>query len=436
LTNVSSAKGAATLTSFAYTLGAAGNRTSVAEQGGRKVDYTYDALYRLTSETITNAPVSGSVGYTYDAVGNRLSRTSTVTGVPSTSNTTFDQNDRLSSDGYDSNGNTVVSGSNGYVYDFENRLVKVNAGTPNEISITYDGDGNRVAKTVGGVTTRYLVDTSNLTDYAQVVEELVNGSVTRQYTYGNNLINQRQVISGNWQTSFFQYDGHGSTRALTDMNGAVTDTFTYDAFGILVARSGGTPNARLYTGEEYDADTGMYNLRARWMNPATGRFWSQDSYEGDGYDPITLHKYLYANVDPVNGIDPSGHVTVMEALNTTFAIATLASISAYTVAAGLRYYGETHLAEQVEGFGRIANGIAFMASPPRFGPYGAAAFVAGIDEVVVGADQMVNGGRPPSPLEQFLVKIGLSKNAATNTVGISKLLLTDYLKTESDNKML
>src|SRR5581483_11270676 len=118
----------------------------VAEQGGRKVDYTYDALYRLTSETITNAPVSGSVGYTYDAVGNRLSRTSTVTGVPSTSNTTFDQNDRLSSDGYDSNGNTVVSGSNGYVYDFENRLVKVNAGTPNEISITYDGDGNRVAK--------------------------------------------------------------------------------------------------------------------------------------------------------------------------------------------------------------------------------------------------------------------------------------------------
>ena len=53
------------------------------------------------------------------------------------------------------------------------------------VTIVYDGDGNRVAETVGGVTTKYLVDTQNPTGYAQVVDELVGGgAVTRTYTYG------------------------------------------------------------------------------------------------------------------------------------------------------------------------------------------------------------------------------------------------------------
>jgi hypothetical protein len=59
------------------------------------------------------------------------------------------------------------------------------------VTIIYDGDGNRVLKTVGGVTTNYLVDTNNLTGYAQVVEELEGGIVVKAYTYGHDLISQR-----------------------------------------------------------------------------------------------------------------------------------------------------------------------------------------------------------------------------------------------------
>lgn len=49
--------------------------------------------------------------------------------------------------------------------------------------MAYDGDGNRVSETVGGTTTKYLVDDLNPTGYSQVVDELVNGSVTRTYAY-------------------------------------------------------------------------------------------------------------------------------------------------------------------------------------------------------------------------------------------------------------
>jgi YD repeat-containing protein len=111
-------------------LGAAGNRLSVTETGGREATYTYDDLYRLTSETITgdlSPTLNGVVAYSYDPVGNRQSRTSTVAGVPSVASQQYDVNDRLTSDGYDANGNTVASSGNGYVYDFENRLLKVNA---------------------------------------------------------------------------------------------------------------------------------------------------------------------------------------------------------------------------------------------------------------------------------------------------------------------
>jgi hypothetical protein len=72
------AKSGTTLSSYAYTVGAAGNRTAVAESTGRAVSYGYDNVYKLTSEAVTNDPGShnGTVNYTsYDAVGNRLAMT-------------------------------------------------------------------------------------------------------------------------------------------------------------------------------------------------------------------------------------------------------------------------------------------------------------------------------------------------------------------------
>ncbi len=290
------------LARYTYLLGAAGNRTQVTELSGRTVNYVYDDLYRLTSETIANSANNGAISYQFDAVGNSLQRNSNVNLVPNQTST-FDANDRIGSDTFDANGNTKVSNGKTYNYDFENKLTSTSDG----ITITYDGDGNRVSKAVGGVTTRYLVDTNNLTGYAQVVEEVQGGSVVKAYTYGHDLICQRITSGG---VSFYGYDGHGSVRTLSDGSGSVTDTYDFDAFGNLISQTGTTNNGYLYAGEQFDADLNFSYNRARYLNLATGRFVSLDNYEGNSNDPGSLHKYLYANADPINRTDPSGNVSV------------------------------------------------------------------------------------------------------------------------------
>ncbi|MEK7674620.1 MAG: polymorphic toxin-type HINT domain-containing protein [Verrucomicrobiota bacterium] len=115
-----------------------------------------------------------------------------------------------------------------------------------------------------------------------------------------------------WVASFYGYDDHGSVRYLTDAAGNVTDLYDYDAFGNLIQQGGNTPNLYLYAGEQFDPDLQLYYLRARYLNPDTGRFWTRDPFEGFLDDPLSLNGYLYANSDPVNNWDPSGFTTLAE----------------------------------------------------------------------------------------------------------------------------
>ena len=87
----------------------------------------------------------------------------------------------------------------------------------------------------------------------------------------------------------------------------MTDTYEYDAFGNAVNKTGATPNNYLYRGEQYDPDLGLYYLRARYYNPATGRFLSVDPLADEGQ-----RRYEYAAADPVDGIDPNGSEAYIE----------------------------------------------------------------------------------------------------------------------------
>ena len=305
--------------SYTYTLdGTVGNRKGVTEQLAiqshpRIVVWNYDNIYRLTNEDITADPNSktGSVTYGLDPVGNRLSlglsQGANLPGISpiQSGSITYDPDDRLSTETYDANGNTLTTGGKTVTYDFENRLKSMTAGSV-AVTIQYDADGNRVAKTVAGVTTRYLVDDLNPTGYAQVVEEVTNGAVSRQYTYGLQRISQTQQVANAWTPAFYGYDGGGTVRLLTDSTGTVTDTYDYDAWGNTVNTTGSTPNVYLYRGEQYDPDLGLYYLRARYSNPLTGRFPTRDPDAGKIRTPATLHRYLYAGADPVNRVDPTG----------------------------------------------------------------------------------------------------------------------------------
>jgi RHS repeat-associated protein len=326
LTNLVWRSGSASLASFAYQIKPGGTRTNLVETNGfgaNGVSYawSYDNLYRLTNEVIGGF---GQLGYGYDPVGNRTNRASSVAAFPAYPWYGYDTNDELTAVTslgnftYDSDGNTyqapTTNGSVTCNYDGLNRMVSYGS----NLYLAYDQDGNRIAKesSAGGNSiTFYLVDDRNPTGYAQVMEEYtVNGSgasvLSRAYNYGLNLISQQQFNTNTLlpsTLSYYGYDGHGNVRFLMDTNGTITDRYTYDAFGNLIASTGSTPNNYLYCGQQWDPDLGLYYNRARYLNTDTGRFWTSDTTEGNNEDPLSLHKYLYAEDDSIDGIDPTGH---------------------------------------------------------------------------------------------------------------------------------
>jgi YD repeat-containing protein len=288
LTGISTRNGLGTvLSSYDYTLDGVGNRTKVVENGGRTVNYSFDAVNQLTLESIAD-PILGNrtIGYEYDLVGNRLKRNDSESSSGLTTYV-YDANNRLKSSvngskvtsfTYDNNGSTLTKsdGTNTVTYDWvndgENRLVGVsstNAGVTSQSSYVYDASGNRVASITDGVRKNFLLDPRG---NAKVLQESdANGQVLAKYTFGLGLI--RSESGGN--TSFYHSDGLGSTRLLTDSTGQVTDRYTYDAFGRLLARGGGSGNSFQFAGEQRDG-TGLDYLRARYYDSDLGRFISKD----------------------------------------------------------------------------------------------------------------------------------------------------------------
>ena len=169
-----------------------------------------------------------------------------------------------------------------------------------------------------------------------------NGTAKCVYTIGADLVSQER----DGRTSFYLYDGHGSVVGLANESGVVTDTYAYDAFGNLISSTGSTENYYRYCGEQFDESTGLYYLRARYMDTSAGRFISQDTYQGTINDPVSLHKYLYANSNPVMYSDPSGYMTLgelsvssaisnaLDAINTKFAMVIWSSFIGGFIAVG------------------------------------------------------------------------------------------------------
>ena len=159
-------------------------------------------------------------------------------------------------------------------------------------------------KEVGGTTTEYCVDDRNPSGYAQVMDEYM-GAWIRSYDYGLGLVTEESPQTGG--TVYYGMDGHGSVRFLAQNDGVITDAYWYDAYGTIISRSGTNQNNYLYCAQQFDPDLGLYYNRARYLDTDTGRFWSSDSMEGNNKDPLSLHKYLYCDDDPINDRDLDGH---------------------------------------------------------------------------------------------------------------------------------
>lgn len=120
--------------------------------------------------------------------------------------------------------------------------------------------------------------------------------------YGN-------VVSAYSGDDYYVYssDIQGSTACITDGDN-ISAEYEYSDFGEAAATADESFfNEICYTGAVYDNATGMYYMRARYYEPGTGRFITQDTYRGEVSDSNTWHLYAYCSNDPVNYTDPSGH---------------------------------------------------------------------------------------------------------------------------------
>ena len=214
--------------------------------------------------------------------------------------------------GWDDNGNLLSDGVRSYAYDHANRLTQVVSGTLTT-EFVYNGAGDRVAKTVDGVTTDYVLDgstgltTGPAAGLTQVLQETTAGQTT-SYLYGHDGSTAlttgllAQYDSGTW--AYHVNDGLGSVRQLADLQGQVVASYGFSPFGVPLGESGGEPYG--YTGEQWDASAGLVYLRARYYSPQTGRFITEDRAPGYVRVPKSLHVYVYAWNNPTLLTDPSG----------------------------------------------------------------------------------------------------------------------------------
>ena len=107
--------------------------------------------------------------------------------------------------------------------------------------------------------------------------------------------------------TYYIQNAHGDVVNLTDKDGKVTKSYRYDAFGVEKNIDDNDTNAFRYCGEYYDTESGTIYLRARYYDPAIGRFISRDSYPGKNEDPLSLNLYTYCHNNPILAIDPSGY---------------------------------------------------------------------------------------------------------------------------------
>ena len=266
LTSLSHAQGATPIASYAFTLDAIGNHAQVTQ-----------------TEPLPSVVTSGTANYTYD-VDNRLTA---INGVANT---------------FDLNGNMTAKGTNAYTYDFEDRLKQTTIGSAIS-QYQYDGLGHRYAK-IGVATTRYVLDLNGTLSKVLMETDATN-TVSAYYVYGLGLISR---ISAAGAASYYHFDTRGSTIALTDAAGTVTDKYAYDPFGNLSNSQGATPNPFKYVGQYgvMDEGNGLYYIRARYYDAQLGRFINKDPKMGNDQDGQSLNRYAYAQNNPVMMVDPSG----------------------------------------------------------------------------------------------------------------------------------
>lgn len=298
---------------------------------GTQVTFTYDPDFRLTtigrSNGVTTTLTWDGAGrltrfrdgtfldlqYTLDAAGQVTQVQMTAPLDPASfmspsSSFTYDAASQVNSPGvsHDARGRLTASPAHRFTWDGASRLVGID-----DVTLTYNGLGELRTRTEGGATTHYF------SNYALGLAPLVaeqdeaSGTLPRFYVWtpGGALLYMIDAAAGT-RVSFYHYDRTGSTLALTDETGTVTDAYAYDPYGRLLAHEGTNPQPFTFVGRlgvrQEDPGGTLYHMRARYYDAGMQRFLSREPLWPQLANPMQLNPYQYARHDPVRTVDPTG----------------------------------------------------------------------------------------------------------------------------------
>lgn len=293
-------KGGKPVAVSSYRYDPAGNTVERQDAKGKSSRFTYDAANQLVEEIVDG----NSIKYGYAAGGNRAE----VAEGARVSRYKHDAADKLVEAGaeqfsYDLNGNLTgrkgPGGATTYEYDAEDRLIKIVAPGGATTTFGYAPTGERAWRRDKGSITYFLYDGLNL--IAELGEDF---RTKKSFVHGFGIDRPLAMLQEK-QSFYYLADRLGSITHLTDDKGKVTASYNYDAFGKIRAKQGTITNPFAYTGRELDP-TGLYYFRARYYDPALGRFLANDSASAPLDEPLELNPYLYVRNNPLGAVDPLG----------------------------------------------------------------------------------------------------------------------------------
>jgi RHS repeat-associated protein len=311
------------ITSHDYDYDLNGNRKKLTESNihiDQEILYTYDLADRLT---VVEYPNSEITTYVLDKVGNRTQEI--ITGVnPNTKTYGYNNRDQLvsitdtngsnSNYTYDLAGNqlTKTKDSIATVFDYtaRQRVKTITIGGAPPIAYQYDYTGQRINHQASGLEKRFVYDGLTL-----IAETNTIGNTLARYHYGDRY---QLAETRNTTNSYYHVDSMGTNVAITNQDGSLQARYEYDAYGNLLTESGSSESPFGFTGYQKDDDAGLYYANARYYDSETARFLREDPSAGEQNQPMSLHRYLYAYVNPNKYYDPDGRTAAQfEELMTT-----------------------------------------------------------------------------------------------------------------------
>ncbi len=431
---------------ISYLYDAVGNITRITDisgtQAAKIVNYAYDDLYRLTSAITSVASSSPyTYTYTYSPIGNISS--STPSGAFTYAGTGYANPSAATSIGgtslaYDNNGNLTTEGTKSYGWNFLNQMTTSGTGSATT-TYGYDYSGQRVFKTA-----------SSTTKYPNQYFDTDGTTITKHVYAGGDLLADIQTVGATTTKQYMHADHLGSTNDVTDSTGAITQTLDYYPYGAPRISTGTFNEKRQYIGQQYDTESNLSYLNARYLDGVNGQFTSEDPSFLDigstGFEsnyqrklqqhlanPQALNSYAYGLNNPIINKDPDGEIIPLLVAGWAAAEIGLSAYDAYNAYQTVNDPNATQLQRNLAlggfvaglyapggGYGTVGKSLVGQS----FGKLGKvvennAAKIAGFTEH--GLNQVVNRGVTPN----LLLETTRSATITLKQAGGNMLYLTN-----------